>query len=527
MNPYGLSSLVLAICATGCGARTGLPDLASERDGGVEDAVLGPACSSDSPCPGADDLCRPVRCVLPEGICESLPEVLCDDLDPCTADRCLSESGQCVFDPLTFDLDGDGFKGPRPGFAAGAPGSCGDDCDDTSEFAYPGGEEICDGVDNDCNGIVDDGASFVPGDTIAVLVSQDKAPAGPTGLGWSGNVDAGYLAAYSGSEGGKTRVYLQRLSFDGQLIDPAEQLTLVNADADGGIMVWTGDRYGIAWYDRRFEDYEIFFNLTDAYGTKLIPDVRISNDWGFSVYPSVVFDGTHFVVAWQDDRQSTFGIYGQRIALDGTLVGLNVPLAWEYGKPNEAPFLAKGEHNLGMVWQAGGVIQRQIVFQTFDHDLQVEGPRVPLTSVDEGGVYPMVVWNRDAYVAAWFEHTVVPYTVYGAVIDKDGTVLTPATPLAVTPSNTRYPWLMPLGDRLLLVFSDDRDGNEGYELYGKMLTANLEAASEDLRITDAIGHSISPMASFGPTGDVGVLFRDDRLLEPHVFFTRLSCVIPD
>ena len=255
--------------------------------------------------------------------------------------------------------------------------------------------------------------------------------------------------------------------------------------------------------------------------------MRISNDWGFSVYPSLVFDGTHFVVAWQDDRQSTFGIYAQRIALDGTLVGLNVALAWDYMSPNEAPFLAKGDHNLGMIWQAGGVLQRQIVFQTFDHELQVEGPKVPLTSVGEEGVYPMLVWNRDAYVAAWYDGSASPYTVYGAVIDKDGTVLTPATPLAVTPSNTRYPWLMPLGDRLLLVFSDDRDENEGYELYGKMLTANLEAASEDLRITNAIGHSIAPRASFGPTGDVGVLFRDDRLLEQNVFFTRLSCVIPD
>ncbi len=61
-----------------------------------------------------------------------------------------------------YDADGDSY---------GDPGitelSCeasenyvdnGDDCDDTSAAAYPGGTEICDDLDNDCNGTVDDDA---------------------------------------------------------------------------------------------------------------------------------------------------------------------------------------------------------------------------------------------------------------------------------------------------------------------------------------------------------------------------------
>ena len=74
-------------------------------------------------------------------------------------------------------------------------------------------------------------------------------------------------------------------------------------------------------------------------------------------------------------------------------------------------------------------------------------------------------------------------TIYGAVVDEEGNILTPPTVLATTPEHARYPWLLPLGDRVLVVFSDDRDGNEGYELYAKMMTASLEAASNDLRIT--------------------------------------------
>lgn len=48
--------------------------------------------------------------------------------------------------PVDPDADGDGFT-----VAAG-------DCDDTNPTVHPGAMEVADGVDNDCNGIIDEGA---------------------------------------------------------------------------------------------------------------------------------------------------------------------------------------------------------------------------------------------------------------------------------------------------------------------------------------------------------------------------------
>jgi hypothetical protein len=62
------------------------------------------------------------------------------------------------------DQDGDGFGDASSFFDACLPpaGYVGDgtDCDDASSASYPGNTELCDGVDNDCNGAIDDGATL-------------------------------------------------------------------------------------------------------------------------------------------------------------------------------------------------------------------------------------------------------------------------------------------------------------------------------------------------------------------------------
>lgn len=52
-------------------------------------------------------------------------------------------------DDVGTDADGDGWRVDTA--------DCEGDCDDTIPDAYPGGTEVCDGVDNDCDGTVDEG----------------------------------------------------------------------------------------------------------------------------------------------------------------------------------------------------------------------------------------------------------------------------------------------------------------------------------------------------------------------------------
>lgn len=89
---------------------------------------------------------------------------LCNDID----DDCDGEVDEQVVN-VTFyaDADGDGFGDPRNMIVACAPPegyvTNKDDCHDGTSAASPVAEEICDYIDNDCDGQIDEGVRSVCG----------------------------------------------------------------------------------------------------------------------------------------------------------------------------------------------------------------------------------------------------------------------------------------------------------------------------------------------------------------------------
>jgi len=525
-----------------CGAREEIPD--------YPPAPPIPDCVVDADCEGFDDLCRNVRCVveegtggqgeggttsggsapgalsIPKGSCREVNPVVCEDDDICTDDICHPEDGSCTFEPAAHDNDGDGFNGPREGTKIGDADACGDDCDDTNEDAFPGNPEVCDGADNDCNGIVDDNATFIPIDGDSVRISPDgQDPAGPGGLAWSGE---SYVGTYTGSSEGFD-IWRTQLAPNGDKLQPDELLKITNSDAGGGPIVWTGDRYGVAWQERGDGDYEAFFRLLDNTGATVVtPPVQLSSAPGFSVNVDLAWTGTRFVAVWQDERSGSFNVYGRTVSLDGVPLGNEIEMVDPGNFPNEAPSVAASSQGIGVAFGHGDALAHFIQFQTFDFDLASTSEVVSLTDGSTDAVYPTVIWNEDSYVVAWYDKSASPQGIYGAVLDVNGNIVVEARLLSETPpgKHSRYPSMKPLGDRVLLVFSDDRDGGD-YELYGRMLSGQLEGLTEPERITLSDGDSINPKLTFGPDGNVGILFRDDRDGPQHVFFTRLGCLVGD
>jgi hypothetical protein len=98
-----------------------------------------------------DDDTTPLDDVDNDGDGFSEAEGDCDDTNPSLNPM----ATDLVGDDIDQNCDGvDGFDGDGDGYASEDSG--GDDCDDTHANVYPGAPEDCLTLDNDCNGIVDD-----------------------------------------------------------------------------------------------------------------------------------------------------------------------------------------------------------------------------------------------------------------------------------------------------------------------------------------------------------------------------------
>jgi hypothetical protein len=115
----------------------------------------------------------------PEGYSESDDD--CDDMDasrsPSSPEVCNDRDDNCngtidegAISLFYEDNDGDGYGTTSVWACAQPPGTAlyGEDCDDTRSDVYPGAEEICDSLDSNCNGLIDedpsDGTLWFPDD---------------------------------------------------------------------------------------------------------------------------------------------------------------------------------------------------------------------------------------------------------------------------------------------------------------------------------------------------------------------------
>ncbi len=124
-------------------------------------------------------------------------------------------------------------------FSKACAANPGDDCDDMANSVYLGAQELCDGLDNDCDGKVDVGDGVPLGGTTAVITGGESHPA----IAWAPEQSVYGIAYLIDNEG-----YFQTVNASGAIVTQPTDVQTGNQNLYGGLgWAWGGDSFGAAW----------------------------------------------------------------------------------------------------------------------------------------------------------------------------------------------------------------------------------------------------------------------------------------
>ncbi|MCA2979160.1 MAG: hypothetical protein INH37_12800, partial [Myxococcaceae bacterium] len=453
-------SLVVALLLSAGGCTCGgdrLQALREEPDAGPPMASCAPAsevCNGvDDDCDGAVDEEQPfaecgvgacrrrvATCVsgAPQGCTPGAPTAetcngLDDDCNGATDENLLPAScgvGECAV--------------VAPTCAQGRPMAC-----------MPGapGAEVCNRKDDDCDGTVDEGLlQNVSGDLR--LTSNDAASdfvylgASPQGFGvvWqdkrdpagaSGDVYFLALDKQGRRQGGDVRVsatpgvsthpavafgsgawglvyaddsidnlelYFRPLSPSGQPSGAPVRLTTAPGASDWPDVVWTGSEFAVAWEDERAGSnrQDVYFMRVDASGARLGPEVRVTTDPSRQSYPILKYSGQGYGLAWTDWRDGNREIYFRRLGLDGALIGGEVRITSNPADSAWVDLAWNGtRREWALVWHDQRDGNAEVYLQRLDETGGRLGAEVRLTSAVGFSGYPSIDWNGFEYGVSW------------------------------------------------------------------------------------------------------------------------------
>jgi hypothetical protein len=318
-----------------------------------------------------------------------------------------------------------------------------------------------------------------------------------------------------------------------------------------GAIAFGGSQFLAVWSDNRDS------NNGDIWGTRLASDgtfldtlgIKIAASPGNQTNPAVAFDGTSFVVAWEDFKVvggTDSDIVGARVASDGSVTSLGtiVGTATSETTPNIA---SAGDGSALVVWNAAGTVQGSIVSTspgaafTVASTTLVERPSVAFSPggylvgysatnhmmgqlVTTGGTLSGTAITISAPASgvqsqsdATFDGTNFDVVwkngadahVYGTRVSQAGAVLDTRMVGATTvggvavngsPAVSFRPSIGCQSSGCLVAWHDERSlSTSSYDLYGQLLTLTFTKTGSEIAISTATGPQQFPRISSNGT----------------------------
>ncbi len=393
-----------------------------------------------------------------------------------------------------------------------------------------------------------------------------------------------YLVIWADLRNGGYDIFGARVSPNGTVLDPdGIPVTIKPGDQLYPALAFCSGIYLAAWTDCQNNDG------FDIHGVRINPEgviidtteITISSALHNQRRPAISFDGSNFLVVWEDDRDSLcyFDIYGARISQSGVVLdtaGILLSMTPEeiqcysavafdgekylavwygftagqgsdiygirvspgghtidscvivistgiYFYPQHAPALAFDSTNYFVVWEDARNDQGDIYGARVScAGTILDSVCIPVSTAPNFQGEPAVEYDGENYFVVWSDERNGNGNcdIYGARVSRDGTVLdTSGIPISVASNTQCQPAIIFDGSNYLIVWADRRNGVD-YDIYGSRVTPN-GMVLDTIIISATSGYQWRPALAFDGINNF-VVWEDYRNNFAEIYGCRIT-----
>ncbi|MCK4235378.1 hypothetical protein KAX75_13185, partial [candidate division WOR-3 bacterium] len=312
-------------------------------------------------------------------------------------------------------------------------------------------------------------------DTAGIYIAGQES--GPYCYLWFPSVASdgtNWFAVWLDGRTNKFSIYGARVSPSGTVLDTMGIPISIDATTDefAPSVAFDGENYLVVWGD---ENLYGGITWSDLYCARVTPEGEVLDTAGIPIatgpynqwYPSVAFDGTNYLVVWDDYGPSDYIIYGARVSPAGTVLdpgGFGI----SHSGAKIYPSVAFDGNNYLVVWQDGrSGITYDIYGVRVSPSGSIQGSEFPVSTGNGHSMgidpEPAIAFDGTNYMVTWMDIRNVECTgqnIHSARVTPQSTVLD--TTGIIVSSTTHSQWEPAVvfdGINYLVAWRDNRHGN--------------------------------------------------------------------
>lgn len=292
-------------------------------------------------------------------------------------------------------------------------------------------------------------------------------------------------------------------------------------------IAFDGTNYLIVWQDYRNGSWDIYGARVTPSGTVLDPEgIAISTGTGDQAFPALAFDGTDYLVVWDDSRLGSYHIYGTRVTKAGLVLDPSGFAVSSGPYDQRYPAIAFDGTNYLVVWEYDLNTGYSDVYgsRVTQAGLVLDGGNgIPISTATYNQSWPAVAFDGTNYLVVWGDYrTGLSTDIYGAFVTKGGVVLQPSgIAISTNQGDESHAGIAYSGSEYLVVWEYSLPS--GVDIYGSRITPGGSILDPSgIAISTSIYDQRYPGVEFGGA-DFLVAWEDTRLGSfPDIFCARVN-----